>query len=374
MKFLKSHTEIDAANAIDKAWIVAKGKQALAAKPRFITDFPAAMSPGGPHDYYSNGDYWWPNPDTPDGLPYIRRDGETNPDFFMHHREVMRETRTCIAHLAAAYLVTGDEAFARKAVVYLEGFFVDERTKMNPHLLYGQAIPGRCSGRATGVIDTLHLIEVPVAIAALRNSPAMTSELLAKLRQWFGDYLQWMTTHQYGIAEMNSHNNHGLCWHVQAAAFALFAGNDQMVSFCRERFKSRILPDMMAADGGFPDELSRTKPYGYSIFVLDNLVTLCHLLATPEDNLWEFQLPDGRGVRRGMEFLYPYLADKSCWPFPQDVQHFDAWPAAMSSFLFAGVGLGEKKYIDLWKGLDADPQDREVRRNMAIRQPLLWLA
>jgi hypothetical protein len=129
----------------------------------------------------------------------------------------------------------------------------------------------------------------------------------------------------------------------------------------------------MAADGSFPAELKRTKPYGYSIFQLDNMAALAQVLSTGDENLWIFTLPDGRGMRRAMEFLFPYLADKSKWPQPPDVQAWDGWPARQPCLLFAGLAYGTKEYLDLWEKLPADPADPEVRRNLAITQPLLWL-
>jgi len=243
---------------------------------------------------------------------------------------------------------------------------------MNPHLLYAQAVPGRDSGNPFGVIDTLHLAEIPCAVQALEGSPHMTAALVSGLKDWFGAYLHWLKTHPFGIAEMNWGNNHTICWHVQAASFARFIGDAGTLVFCRDAYKTVILPRQMTPDGSFPRELRRTKPYGYSIFTLDILLILCHILSSRGESLWEYSLPDGRGARRAVEFLYPYVLDQSAWPYAKDVEHFDSWPAAMAGILFAGIYLGEAKYIRLWQSLDPNPEDAEVRRNMAIRQPLLW--
>ncbi|TVY11048.1 alginate lyase family protein [Paenibacillus cremeus] len=365
-------TELDLNSLIDRSWIVKHADESLKASPIHITDAVAPMSEGGPHDFYSNGDYWWPNPDTPDGLPYIRRDGESNPENFYYHRGFLRSMRTLVAHLAAGYVVTKQEAYAEKAVQLLREFFLDERTRMNPNLLYAQAIPGICAGRGIGIIDTLHLIDVPVAIDAIKSSASMSEDVYVGLKAWFADYLEWMSTHPNGIEEMNADNNHGVCWFVQAAAFARFTGNEEMLQFCRERYKTTLL-GQMALDGGFPRELGRTKPYGYSIFVLDNMINLCQILSTPDDDLWGFELPDGRSIGRGLDYLFPYLIDKASWPLPPDVEHDEGWPAKVPSLLFAGLALNKPEYIELWKSLDPDPTDTEVRRNIAIRQPILWL-
>jgi len=359
--------------AIDRGRILKAADAALAIAPITITAFRAELSEGGPNDFYSNGDYWWPDPEKPDGLPYIRRDGKSNPDNFTAHRNCMNQLRDAVAALGAAYLVTGDDRYAEKSAALLRVFFLDPDTRMHPHLNFAQAIPGRTPGRGIGIIDTLHLIEIPPAIAAMAVSPAFPDDVLAGLKQWFHGYTQWMLTSRNGREEAETKNNHAVAYWLQVACFARFTGDDEALAECRRRFRDLFVADQMAADGSFPRELERTKPYAYSIFQLDNMATLCQVLATPDDNLWEFEMPDGRGIRMAMRYLYPFLADKSAWPLPPDVESWDGWPARQSALLFAGIALGEPRYLDLWKRLKPDPADPEIRRNIAITQPLLWL-
>jgi hypothetical protein len=359
--------------SLDRQRILKQADGALKIAPISITASRARLSEGGPHDFYSNGDYWWPDPNKPDGLPYIQRDGQSNPQNFSAHRLALRNMRDAAAALAAAYALDGQEKYAEKAVTLLKVFFLDEATKMNPSLLYAQAIPGRFSGRGIGIIDTLHLAEVPPAILALSRSQAMTPEVLAGLKKWFGDYAQWMTTHKYGLDEMNAKNNHSVAFMVQLASFATLTGDTAQLDLCRQRYQEIFVPQQMAPDGSFPQELRRTKPYGYSIFQLDNMAILCQLLSTQSDNLWTFAFPDGRGIRKAVEYLYPFLQDKTKWPLKPDVEHFESWPVRQPALLFAARAFGEKKYLDLWKSLNPDPTDQEVQRNMAITQPLLWL-
>jgi len=160
---------------------------ALKLNPVTITAFRAKLSDGGPNDFYSNGDYWWPDPTKPDGLPYVQRDGETNPDNFTQHRLAIRDLRDAVAALAAGYKIAGDARYAHKAAELLRVFFLDEETRMNPNLQYAQAVPGRSPGRGIGIIDTLHLIEVPRAIEAMEKSKAFTPEVTSGLKQWFAD-------------------------------------------------------------------------------------------------------------------------------------------------------------------------------------------
>jgi hypothetical protein len=359
--------------SLDRPRILKRAEEALTVAPISIAQSRAQLSEGGPHDFYSNGDYWWPDPNKPDGLPYIQRDGQSNPQNFSAHRLALRTMRDAVAALAAAYALDGQEKYAEQAVTLLQVFFLDEATKMNPSLLYAQAIPGRFSGRGIGIIDTLHLAEVPPAILALSRSQAMTPEVLAGLKKWFGDYAQWMTTHKYGLDEMNAKNNHSVAFMVQLASFATLTGDTAKLDLCRQRYKEVFVPQQMAPDGSFPQELRRTKPYGYSIFLLDTMATLCQLLSTETDNLWTYTRPDGRGIRKAVEYLYPFLQDKSKWPLKPDVEHFESWPVRQPALLFAAHAFNEQKYLDLWKALNPDPADQEVQRNMAITQPLLWL-
>ncbi|HWF18306.1 MAG TPA: alginate lyase family protein [Verrucomicrobiae bacterium] len=368
----ESASFIDAA-VIDHSRILKMADAALTIAPISITKFRAAHSPGSSNDFYSNGDYWWPDPAKPDGLPYIERDGESNPDNFNAHRMAMRDLRDAVASLGAAYRLTGDERYARKAAELLRVFFLDDATRMNPNLSYAQAVPGRTNGRSWGIIDALHLIEIPQAIAAMEKSPAFTPELVAGLKRWFGEMSEWMLTSKNGKQEAAAKNNHAVAFWLQIACYARFTGDEARLAECRRYFKEVFVPEQMATDGSFPLELKRTKPYGYSIFQLDNMAALCQVLSTTNDDLWRFELPDGRGIRKAMAYLYPYLADKSKWPLKPDVQAWEDWPMRQPSLLFAGMAFDESKYLELWKKLPPDSTNAEVRRNVAITQPLLWI-
>jgi hypothetical protein len=359
--------------AHDRARILAAANAFLELEPISIAKLPAKLSEGGRNDFYSNGDYWWPDPTKPGGLPYIKRDGETNPENFTGHRDAVRDLRDAVAALGAAWLATKDERYPAKAVELLRVFFLDPSTRMNPHLKYAQAIPGITPGRGIGIIDTLHLIEIPKALAAMDGSAAITPEFKAGLQDWFREYLKWMLGSKNGKEEAATKNNHAVAFYLQVAVFAEFSGDAAALAECRKRFKEVFVPKQMGPDGSFPLELARTKPYGYSIFQLDNMATLCQVLGLAEEDVWNFALPDGRGMRSAMAYLYPFLEDKSKWPLKPDVQAWEGWPARQPCLLFAGIALGEPRYIDLWKKLEPDPRDPEVRRNIAITQPLLWL-
>jgi hypothetical protein len=357
---------------IERTRILGKGEAYLDAAPVTVTAFAAERSSGGPHDFYSEGDYWWPNPEDPEG-PYVRRDGMTNPDNFVAHRRAMVRLSEIVGTLASAWLITGDSRYAWHALGHLQAWFVDEPTKMNPSLLYGQAIKGRMTGRSIGIIDTIHLAEVARGAKILGERGAIPARDFEAVKSWFSAYLDWLTTHPYGQRERIHPNNHGVCWSMQVAAFADLVGREDELAWIRNQFKTVYLQEMMAADGSFPAELARTKPYGYSLFVLDAMAGVAQITSTLEDDLWTYELPDGRGLRKGMSFLYPYMADKAAWPYAQDVLYWDEWPVRHPSLLFAGLRFGEAAYLDLWRRLDPDPGTPEVVRNLPLRHPLLWV-
>lgn len=358
--------------AIERPRVIAAADRYLTRPPQTITAFPAARSAGGPHDFFSEGDYWWPDPAHPDG-PYIRRDGLSNPNNFVEHRRVMIRLSVEVPALTAAWLVTRDERYADHARRHLRAWFADPTTRMNPSLQYAQAIHGVTTGRGTGIIDTLHLVEVARAVEVLHRRQGLPEAELSPIASWFGDYRRWMNTHPNGIEERDSKNNHGTCWVAQVAAFATLTGDREALDMCRARFKTVLVPTQMAADGSFPLEIARTKPYGYSLFNLDAMATICQIVSTPADNLWTFELADGRGMRRALAFMSPFIRDKRRWPHPRDVQYDDEWPMRHPSLLFGGLALDRPDDVSLWKTLKADSEVDEVVRNFFIRQPILWL-
>ncbi|TSA16046.1 alginate lyase [bacterium] len=367
----QASVKVDVA-AIDRARVLSGAERYLQEPPLTVAAFSSPRSAGGVHEYFSEGDYWWPDPKNPEG-PYVQRDGMSNPDNFNKHREMMQRFCKAVSTLAAAYKITHDEKFAAQAVRHLKAWLVADSTKMFPHLKYAQAIKGKFTGRGTGIIDTIHLIEIARSVEILSGSPSMSAAEESAIKKWFAEYLAWMMTHQYGIDERDAKNNHGTWWISQAAAFAHLVGDTASLSFCRTRFKTVLLPKQMAANGSFPEELRRTKPYNYSLFNLEGLALICQVLSVPGDNLWEFTLSDGRNMRKGIEFLYPYIVDKSKWPYPKDVMYFEYFPVRQPSLLFAGIALNEQRYIEAWKKLDPDPTNAEVQRNVPIRQPVLWV-
>lgn len=353
--------------------IMSEAAWAMQQEPVTVTSATCTRSAGGPHDFYSEGDYWWPDPQHPDSA-YIQRDGMTNPANFTAHRLAMIRLGRIVGALASAWKITGDDRYVRQALRHCRAWFIDSATLMHPSLLYAQAIKGKVTGRGIGIIDTIHFMEVVQGLLAMEQAAAMDRNMLVLIRQWFAQYLQWLTTHPYGKDEMNAVNNHGTCWTMQAACFARFTGNEQLLRFCRDRYKTVLLPTQMAADGSFPLELKRTKPYGYSLFNLDAMATLCQILSNQEDNLWNYRTTDGRSIRKGIAFLYPFVAHKNQWSYQQDVMYWNEWPVAQPFLVFGARAYGEQPWFSTWQQLSHAPDVEEVIRNLPVRNPVIWFS
>ena len=236
--------------AIDRGRIMRAADAALKQTPVSVTSSPAKLSEGGPNDFYSNGDYWWPDPAKPNGLPYIKRDGETNPENFTAHRMAVKTLRDSVAALAAAYKITGEDRYVSKAAVLLRVFFLDAKTRMNPNLSFAQAIPGVSPGRGIGIIDTLHIIEIPAAVKVMEKSPGFPADMAKDLRAWFRDIAEWMVTSKNGQEEAAAKNNHSVAFFLQLAVYADFTGDQAKLEACRKQFKEVFVAKQMAPGGG----------------------------------------------------------------------------------------------------------------------------
>ena len=350
--------------------ILAKADILLSIEPVPITHFSAERSSGGIHDFYSEGDYWWPDPDNPEG-PYIRKDGMTNPNNFLEHRKAIRNLNEWVTTLVAAFDISKDQRYSTHALKHLTAFFLDENTHMNPTLLYAQAIKGRHTGRGIGIIDTIHLIELVKAIQKLIEHNKISPEIETGLKRWFEEYTTWMNNHPYGLKEKNHGNNHSTWWAAQVAAFASLTGREDHMNIARSQFK-RLISNQMQADGGFTDELNRTKPYIYTLFHLEGYAILCELASSKQENLWTYEGKNG-SIRKAWDFMMPFIKDKSAWNYPPDVQNFDQVPIQTVGHLLAAIAYDDPEYISIWKNLNPLKKSEEIKRNFPLWQPHLWL-
>lgn len=374
--------------AIDHEAIIQTANEYLIHDVITITSFVAERSAGKLHDYYSEGRYWWPDDDNPDG-PYIRRDGIANPQNFTGHQDALRDLSKIVTALTAAYEITGEEKYALRAIAHFKAWFVTPATRMNPHLLYGQAIKGITTGRGIGIIDTLRFINVALSVKLLEKAGLLKGRDLTSVKNWFGEYGDWLTNHPYGIKERDNNNNHSTWWGAQVAAFALAADRPDLAKIAEEQFRIQ-LPIQVATDGSLLEELRRTRPFHYMNYTLEAWATYAELLSLDGQNFWNYtaestRAPYGKEQREAtgtensttsgksvslqdaMNYALPYLKDPSSWPHKTELEK--GLRFYRNDFLvFAWWGLDNKEYLELWQKLDtvADEDNDGLNANLVL--------
>lgn len=163
------------------------------------------------HDYYSEGPYWWPDPDDPDA-PYVRRDGERNPERFLAHKTELNSMYSTVFNLSLAGYLWENPDYSERARQLIRIFFIERETRMNPHLSYAQAIPNRSPGRGVGIIETRHFIKLLEAVNFLKLSGSWNDQTDQALKKWFSRYLNWLLESPHGVDEKKQGNNHSSWW------------------------------------------------------------------------------------------------------------------------------------------------------------------
>lgn len=296
--------------------LIADAGKALKEGPYSVT-FKEVVPPGGTkNDYLSMGPYWWPDPSKPDGLPYIRRDGEVNPESGLD-RTQMRNMVEGVRVLSLAWYFTRDRQYAEKAAELLRVWFVDKETLMNPHLEYGQAIPGRTTGRGIGIIDTKAFSTLVDAIILVEASGALKKSEEEVIRTWFAAFFEWLTTSQHGKDEDVYINNHSVAYDVQVTSIARYLGNDAYVQQKISAIPAARMEHMIKADGRQPHELIRTRAFSYSVSNLGNFFDNGEIGLKVGVDIFSHVNAEGGSLQKALEFLVDYLGRESDWPWEQ---------------------------------------------------------
>jgi hypothetical protein len=302
--------------AVDK--LDRDARKAMSAGPFSVVTKLATPPSGDKHDYMSQAPYFWPNPNSVNGLPYIRRDGERNPEInqITDHRS-LDQLESAVETLALAYYFKGDEAYAVKAVSLLRAFFLDPATRMKPNLQYAQFIPGVNTGRGIGLIETRGLTRVVDSVGLLAGSKALTESDRLALQGWFGQFLQWMLESNNGRDEAAAKNNHGTYYDLQIASFALFVGKRELAMQVLKEARQKRIALQIEPDGRQPHELARTKAWSYSNMNLEGLMLLATLGERTGVDLWNFHTADGRSIRKALDFLTSVALGGEKWQYQE---------------------------------------------------------
>jgi hypothetical protein len=285
-----------------------------------VMDKPMTPPSGDKHDYISTSRYWWPNPNTPDGLPYIRKDGQVNPEIEKFDKMPMERLIKSIYALSLAYYISGSEKYAEKAVNNLKLWFINKETKMNPHLNYGQFIPGRNEnkGEPGGIIETYGMVEMLDGVNLLKRSSKYSKEVDDGLKDWFDKYLTWLLESELGKKEGSTVNNHSVQYDVQITRIALFLNKTDFAKQILEKFPAERIFKQIEPDGSQPWELNRTNSFNYSVYNIMHLVDMACIAKTVGIDLLKNQSADGRSIEKSISFLLPYVGvPSSQWPYEQ---------------------------------------------------------
>ena len=290
-----------------------------------ITENENLQASKDPHDYFSIGRYFWPDPSKSDGLPWINRDGETNPDAVKASDEKkLGEMIHAVEYLALAYYLTGDEKYGAEAARFLRGFFLDAETKMNPHLDYGQSVPGKATGRGWGLIDTRGFMVLPDVLKLLEKCPAWTTQDRDEMKSWWTAYGDWMQTSKIGLQEKKAPNNHGAAYDVQLSAVLVMAGKEEEANKVLGESLPARLDAHITPEGKQPRELARTKSWSYSCFNLKNISKGSVMARSLGIDLWNHEGEGGRGsLKKAMLYLVPFLKNPEGWSEKQ-ITKFDS--------------------------------------------------
>ena len=333
--------------------LLAEADNLLDAEPLSVMMKEEAPVSGNKHDYMSLARYFWPDPTKPDGLPYISRDGLSNPELEKYDRNRLGDTAHRISTLALAWYFSGEEKYAAKATELVRVWFLNKDTSMNPHLEYAQVSKGHYGnkGRSYGVIDSYSFIELLEGVQLIESSKAFTSKDSKQLKKWFGKFLDWMLTSEQGVAEGRATNNHSVAYDTQVIAYALYCGNEKVAREVLQAFPEKRLYAQVEPDGTQPRELRRTLAFHYSQYNLTHFIDIYQMAKKLNLKLDDVTSPDGRNFYKAVDFLAQYVGKpQSEWPY----QQISGWEGAQQNFcrdLYRAYLLNpaKKEYLRLYK-------------------------
>jgi hypothetical protein len=345
----KAHPSAAILNAVR-----AEADKAMSEGPFSVMDKKDMPPSGDKHDYMSLAPYWWPNPATKDGLPYIRRDGETNPERYKVPDDAeFNKMQNAVHALALGYYFTGKEAYAARAALLLRTWFLDPATRMNPNLNYAQAVMGVNDGRGIGLIDVRTMPRAVDGIALLEGSPSLTKADLEGLHTWFSKYLDWLKNSKNGRDESDAQNNHGSWYDQQLTGIALFLGDKALAHDVAATAETKRIAFQIQPDGSEPLELARTKSFSYSVFNLDALEELAQEDRVTGVDLWSFKAQNGASIRAALDYLLPYAQGEKQWTH-QALNGVDAG-SLTEPLLLAALHYHDAGYLEDAKKVEKNP-------------------
>ena len=323
----------------------------LVMKPLTVMSKDYIPSSGSKHDYVSLARYAWPDQTKPNGLPYMMRDGISNPELNKFDRNKLSDMTGAIYRLSLAYYFSEDEKYAKKATELIHIWFLDKTTRMNPNLRYAQHIPGEADGRCYGVIDAYSFVEMLDGVQLLEKSKSFTAKDSKKLKAWFSQFLKWLLSHPQAIEESDQKNNHAIAYDVQVAAYSLYTGNRKVFSDVLAYFPKRRIATQIAPDGSQPHELRRTLAFGYSQYNLHHIIDLMLMVKHQGLDFHKYGIRDEHSFFKAMDFLASYMGKSvKLWPY-QQISGWEEKQQEMACDFYRAYTLDEsrKDYLHIYQ-------------------------
>lgn len=329
--------------------LIKKADKALNAGPFSVMNKTGVPPSGDKHDYMTLAPYFWPNPNTPDGLPYIRKDGEINPETRDDYTDYNEKERffNSLDVLGKAFFYSDNQVYAEKAISLIKIWFLDEATKMNPHLNYGQGIPGVNNGRPFGIIEFGGISELIKCLEILEEGNALDPSTKSGMKNWLKNYIHWLQTSEIGIMESTRSNNHGTWYDVQLCSILLYLGDTGHIQEILEKAKTKRIASQIEPDGSQPHELARTKSFSYSTMNLSALTRLAWFGQQVGVDLWNYETPDGRSIKKAYWFLMPYITTNKEWKYQQLSSTGDYKIRFINLVEDAGETFNESAFIEI---------------------------
>jgi hypothetical protein len=335
--------------------LIIQADKTLKSGPYSVTYKSKVPPSGDKHDYMSVGPYWWPDSTKAGGLPYIRKDGQVNPERFSikdadYHGSLCRD----VFRLSLAWYFTGEKKYSDHAAKLLRTWFLDKETRMNPNLNFGQAIPGRTDGRGIGIIDTRALAVLIDGVQLLKDSKSLPAADYNHIQDWYKAFLTWMRTSPVGLDEADEHNNHGTWYDVQTVSMALFTGQPDLAKEILEQQTKKRISSQLDTSGAQPHELARTVSWNYATMNLQGFFQLASLADNVGVDLWNYVTPDGKSIKSAFNWMLPFAQKKKQWT------HQQIKPMQYDGFLRTANSVS-KKYPDLdLSGMKAENDEENI--------------
>ena len=280
------------------------------------TDTPPS---GSKHDYVSMAPYFWPNPDTKDGIPYVYRDGRINPETKEKNTDQaeLNAMADAVWTLGQAYYYSKENKYVERMNAIVNSFFLDSKTMMNPNFNFSQYAKGSNNGRPAGIIASAVLTKAMEGIALASDSKALSKETLKGVKEWMNSYLKWLQTNRLGITEGNTKNNHSTHYDRISLTIMLFTDN---VDDARNYIKTRTMPrlqEQIKPDGSQPQEMRRSKSWNYTNMNMLGFYYIALMSEKVGVDLWNYQKNGNVYLKNMVDWFLPYLSKEKVWNFTQ---------------------------------------------------------